>query len=176
MLAPAPLTKQYHLSAMMDGQDQDSSDAALSLVNMLKKVEGEGRRNQAPDPKSGEGGNERLQQPIETTSSLQSSKKNKKTTKASTSTKKSIDAASNGGDEEGLKGSTYRDYSQLAAASSPQDQVAVAMSAPPAAIEDEKNKTGATHHPAKEPTFPVKLHMILSNPDFADVIAWLPRK
>ena len=27
---------------------------------------------------------------------------------------------------------------------------------------------------AKEPTFPVKLHMILSNPDFQDIIAWLP--
>lgn len=27
---------------------------------------------------------------------------------------------------------------------------------------------------AKEPTFPVKLHMILSNPEFQDIIAWLP--
>lgn len=27
---------------------------------------------------------------------------------------------------------------------------------------------------AKEPTFPVKLHMILSNPEFEDVITWLP--
>lgn len=27
---------------------------------------------------------------------------------------------------------------------------------------------------AKEPTFPVKLHMILSNPEFQDIISWLP--
>ena len=27
---------------------------------------------------------------------------------------------------------------------------------------------------AKEPTFPVKLQMIISNPDFGDIIAWLP--
>jgi hypothetical protein len=27
---------------------------------------------------------------------------------------------------------------------------------------------------AKEPTFPVKLHLILSNPEFDDIIAWLP--
>ena len=27
---------------------------------------------------------------------------------------------------------------------------------------------------AKEPTFPVKLHMILSNPEYEDIIAWLP--
>lgn len=26
----------------------------------------------------------------------------------------------------------------------------------------------------KEPTFPVKLHMILANPEFQDIIAWLP--
>ena len=26
----------------------------------------------------------------------------------------------------------------------------------------------------KEPTFPVKLHMILANPEFEDIIAWLP--
>ena len=26
----------------------------------------------------------------------------------------------------------------------------------------------------KEPTFPVKLHMILSNPEYEDIIAWLP--
>jgi len=26
----------------------------------------------------------------------------------------------------------------------------------------------------KEPTFPVKLHMILSNPKFSDIISWLP--
>lgn len=27
---------------------------------------------------------------------------------------------------------------------------------------------------AKEPTFPVKLHMILSNPEYQDIISWLP--
>jgi hypothetical protein len=27
---------------------------------------------------------------------------------------------------------------------------------------------------SKEPTFPVKLHLILSNPEFEDIIAWLP--
>lgn len=27
---------------------------------------------------------------------------------------------------------------------------------------------------AKEPTFPTKLHMILSNPEFQDIISWLP--
>lgn len=27
---------------------------------------------------------------------------------------------------------------------------------------------------AKEPTFPIKLHMILSNPEFQDIISWLP--
>jgi hypothetical protein len=50
--------------------------------------------------------------------------------------------------------SSYRDYSQVAAESS------------------------ALHisHAAstKEQTFPVKLHMILSNPDFEDIIGWLP--
>ena len=27
---------------------------------------------------------------------------------------------------------------------------------------------------AKEPTFPVKLHLILSNPEFQEIISWLP--
>ena len=28
--------------------------------------------------------------------------------------------------------------------------------------------------PGKDPSFPVKLHRILSNPDFCEVIIWLP--
>ncbi len=27
---------------------------------------------------------------------------------------------------------------------------------------------------SKEPPFPVKLHMMLSNPEFSDIVAWLP--
>jgi hypothetical protein len=50
--------------------------------------------------------------------------------------------------------SSYRDFSQVAA---------------------ESSALHITHAAsAKEQTFPVKLHMILSNPDFEDIIAWLP--
>jgi hypothetical protein len=51
--------------------------------------------------------------------------------------------------------SSYRDYSQVAAAEASPLHISHATS-------------------TKEQTFPVKLHMILSNPDFEDIIAWLP--
>jgi hypothetical protein len=50
--------------------------------------------------------------------------------------------------------SSYRDFSQVAAESS-------ALHITHAAI-------------TKEQTFPVKLHMILSNPEFEDIVGWLP--
>jgi hypothetical protein len=34
--------------------------------------------------------------------------------------------------------------------------------------------TALSQPSAKEPTFPVKLHMILANPEFQDIITWLP--
>jgi hypothetical protein len=50
--------------------------------------------------------------------------------------------------------SSYRDYSQVAA---------------------ESSALRITHAAStKEQTFPVKLHMILSNPDFEDIVGWLP--
>jgi hypothetical protein len=50
--------------------------------------------------------------------------------------------------------SSYRDYSQVAA---------------------ESSALHITHAAStKEQTFPVKLHMILSNPDFEDIVGWLP--
>jgi hypothetical protein len=51
--------------------------------------------------------------------------------------------------------SSYRDYSQVAAAEASPLHISHATS-------------------TKEQPFPVKLHMILSNPDFEDIIAWLP--
>lgn len=52
--------------------------------------------------------------------------------------------------------SCYRDYSHV----QPDPKEAAALN---------------TQNPTtKEPTFPVKLHMILSNPEFQDIIAWLP--
>lgn len=41
------------------------------------------------------------------------------------------------------------------------------------AINDDVHATFADH-PEKEPPFPVKLHRILSNPEFSDIICWLP--
>jgi hypothetical protein len=50
--------------------------------------------------------------------------------------------------------SSYRDYSQVVA---------------------ESSALHITHAAStKEQTFPVKLHMILSNPDFEDIVGWLP--
>jgi hypothetical protein len=51
----------------------------------------------------------------------------------------------------------YRDYSRIAA------------------TQDRDTSTIVGQSPsAKEPTFPVKLRMILSNPEFQDIISWLP--
>lgn len=37
-----------------------------------------------------------------------------------------------------------------------------------------KCATASSQPSVKEPTFPVKLYMILSNPEFKDIITWLP--
>ena len=61
-----------------------------------------------------------------------------------------------------LKVCTYRDYSNHV---SPEPVLAKKMAGTLAI-----NKT----LPAKEPTFPVKLHMILSNSSLESIISWLP--
>ena len=48
----------------------------------------------------------------------------------------------------------YRDYSKM--------------------CNNETNDFNKNQPPGKEPPFPVKLHRILSNPDFSDIISWLP--
>eukprot|EP00521_Asterionellopsis_glacialis_P008918 CAMPEP_0195287326 /NCGR_PEP_ID=MMETSP0707-20130614/4435_1 /TAXON_ID=33640 /ORGANISM="Asterionellopsis glacialis, Strain CCMP134" /LENGTH=378 /DNA_ID=CAMNT_0040347073 /DNA_START=39 /DNA_END=1171 /DNA_ORIENTATION=+ len=65
-----------------------------------------------------------------------------------------------GKDDVSLNGTygTYRDYSHV----KPDNE------------NDEVSSLIAQSTTAKEPTFPVKLHMILSNPEFQDIISWLP--
>jgi len=52
--------------------------------------------------------------------------------------------------------SMYRDYSRLPCA------------------QDSSGLLGSSVSSGKEPPFPVKLHKILSNPEYADIISWLP--
>jgi len=69
-------------------------------------------------------------------------------------------ASNSSGSVEGstpIKSSTYRDFSRVTAERHSDASTLIAQSTT-----------------AKEPTFPVKLHMILSNPEFQDIIAWLP--
>ena len=54
--------------------------------------------------------------------------------------------------------STYRDFSHVA----------------PEKHNSQASSLIAQSTTAKEPTFPVKLHLILSNPDYQDIISWLP--
>ena len=58
---------------------------------------------------------------------------------------------------EGDNKTTYRDYSRVLPEKHNQASSLIAQSTT-----------------AKEPTFPVKLHMILSNPEYQDIISWLP--
>ena len=51
----------------------------------------------------------------------------------------------------------YRDFSRVAAEKADGPTSSLAKSAT-----------------AKEPTFPAKLHMILTNPEFQDIVSWLP--
>ena len=62
-----------------------------------------------------------------------------------------------GGDDKGSKACNYRDFSRVLPEKHNDASSLIAQSTT-----------------AKEPTFPVKLHMILSNPEFQDIIAWLP--
>ena len=55
--------------------------------------------------------------------------------------------------------STYRDFSRVLPENTVKASSAIAQS---------------LSITAKEPTFPAKLHLILSNPEFEDIIAWLP--
>ena len=41
-------------------------------------------------------------------------------------------------------------------------------------VANEHNEFGKEDPPGKEPPFPVKLHRILSNPEYSDMISWLP--
>jgi hypothetical protein len=62
-----------------------------------------------------------------------------------------------GGESTVTTKSSYRDYSKV-----------------PPERKDASSSILSQASSTKEQTFPVKLHMILSNPDFQDIIGWLP--
>jgi len=65
------------------------------------------------------------------------------------------DANGNGSDSN-MGAGAYRDYSKITAASS-------------STCNDDYDSD-----PPKEQPFPVKLHRILSNPEYSDIVSWLP--
>jgi len=60
----------------------------------------------------------------------------------------------NGNGSDSNMGDAYRDYSKMSSSTS--------------------NDFNKSQPPGKEPPFPVKLHRILSNPEYSDIVSWLP--
>jgi Ca2+-dependent lipid-binding protein len=138
--------------------DQDSSAAAaLSLVNMCKQDD------KKIEQKDSEEAAAKISSEDSSTPASKARKTNKKKSSASTPKSK---GANRDSPPVPTKESSYRDLSHLASTIPP---------APAASASADADAGSKVQH-TKEPTFPVKLHMILSNPEFSDIVSWLPRK